>query len=206
VEKARDWMNTPLRPYCYGSFDGRSNSSLSGKGLSRVECVSVSEHLSTCEQCRGQVTLSPEFERLASHGITALTGLTRERKLSDFPFRQSTGTKRLATDMRNYLCPSVLADGHQSESIEPPRWERSGSLRRRVFAARIWSIATWATVAAAAALVAVFWISRAPEEGGKLVTIRDFDKELSVEAHGLIGTDLSGLTESQQLKMNSPKW
>jgi putative zinc finger protein len=172
------------------------------KRLTRSERVLVSEHLSTCEQCRAQVTLNPEFQRFASDGVYALTGVPRERRLAHFPLRRLTGTERLANDMHNYLSPPVFADGERNETMERQwldRLEWPGSLWRRILFGRTWIMATGVTAAAAAALVAIVWLSRPPGEGGKLVMIRDSDKELRIGADGLIGAYLSGSEESRQL-------
>jgi hypothetical protein len=168
------------------------------KRLTRSERVSASEHLAACEQCRAQVTQSPEFQRLASRGITALTGITREKKLPRLPFRELTGTERLAIDMHEDLCPSVLVDGERNESTEPQwpdRAERPGYWWRQIFAGRPWGIAT----GAAAALAIIVWFAHSREGGGKLVTIRDADKEFKIGAHGLIGTYLSDAAVSRKL-------
>jgi hypothetical protein len=171
------------------------------KRLTRSERVSVSEHLSTCEQCRARVTQSPDFQRLALRGISALTGVTREKRLSQLPFRRLTGAERLAIDMHKYLRPSVLADGWRNETIEPQRPDRldwPGYLWRQLFAGRPWGIATGAA-AAAAALVVLVWFAHSNEDGVKLVTIRDSDKELRIGAHGLIGSYLSDSAVTRKL-------
>ena len=170
------------------------------KRLTRMERVEFSEHLSICEQCRAQVIQSTEFQRFASNGIFALTGVTRERKLSPFRFRRLTGAERLAIDMRNHLCPSALAKEPSDEEIDPLRSNRldwAGSLWRRIFAGGAWGIATGA--AAAIALLAIVWFTRSQEDGVKLVTIRDSNKELKIGARGLIGTYLFESAESRQI-------
>ncbi len=139
------------------------------KRLTRMERVEFSEHLSICEQCRAQVIQSTEFQRFASNGIFALTGVTRERKLSRFRFGRLTGAERLAIDMRNHLCPSALAKKPSDEEIDPLRSNRidwAGSLWRRIFAGGTWGIATGA--AAAIALLVIVWFTRSQEDGVKL--------------------------------------
>jgi hypothetical protein len=173
------------------------------KRLTRMERVEFSEHLSICEQCRAQVIQSTEFQRFASNGIFALTGVTPERKFSPWRFRRLTGTERLAIDMRNHLCPAALAKEPKEprdEEIEPQRAGRldwSGSLWRRIFGGGTWGIATGA--AAAIALLAIVWFTRSQEDGVKLVTIRDSNKELKIGAHGFIGTYLLESAESRQI-------
>jgi hypothetical protein len=169
------------------------------KRLTRTERVELSEHLSICEHCRAQVIQSTEFQRFASNGIFALTGITREIKLSPFRLGRLTGAERLAIDMRNHLCPSALAK-EPSEEIDPQRSNRidwAGSLWRRIFASGTWSIATGA--AAAIALLVIVWFTRSQEDGVKLVTIRDSNKELKIGARGLIGTYLFESAESRQI-------
>ena len=170
------------------------------KRLTRMERVEFSEHLSICEQCRAQVIRSAEFQRFASNGIFALTGVTPERKFSPWRFRRLTGAERLAIDMRNHLCPSALAKEPRDEEIEPQRADRldwPGSLWRRIFAGGAWGIATGA--AAAMALLVIVWFTRSQEDGVKLVTIRDSNKELKIGAHGFIGTYLFESAESRQI-------
>jgi hypothetical protein len=169
------------------------------KRLTRPERVAVSEHMSICEQCRAQVIQRNEFQRLAANGIFALTGVTRERKFSPLRFRQLTGTERLAIDMRNQLCPSVLSESREEE-MEPQRANRldwPGSLWRQIFGGGTWGIATGA--AAAIALLVIVWFTRSPGDSAKLVTIRDANKELKIGAHGFIGTSLFESVESRQI-------
>lgn len=170
------------------------------KRLTRMERVELSEHLSICEQCRAQVIQSTEFQRLASNGIFALTGVTRERRFSPLRFRRLTGAERLAIDMRNHLYPSALAKESMDDEIEPQRANRldwPGILWRRMFAGGTWGIATGA--AAAIALLVIVWFTRSQEDGVKLVTIRDSNKELKIGAHGFIGTYLFESAESRQI-------
>ena len=170
------------------------------KRLTRMERVEFSEHLSICEQCRAQVIQSTEFQRVASNGMFALTGVTRESKPSPFRFGRLTGVERLAIDMRNHLCPSALAKEPSDEEIDPQRSNRidwPGSLWRRILAGGTWSIATGA--AAAISLLVIVWFTRSQEDGVKLVTIRDSNKELKIGARGLIGTYLFESTESRQI-------
>ena len=170
------------------------------KRLTRMERVEFSEHLSICEQCRAQVIQSTEFQRFASNGIFALTGVTRERKLSPFRFGRLTGAERLAIDMRKHLCPSALMKEPSDEEIDPQRSNRidwPGSLWRRIFAGGTWGIATWA--AAAIALLVIVWFTRSQENGVQFVTIRDSNKELKIGARGLIGTYLFESAESRQI-------
>jgi hypothetical protein len=170
------------------------------KRLTRMERVELSEHLSICEQCRAQVIQSTEFQRFASNGIFALTGVTRERRLSSFRFGRLTGAERLAIDMRNQLCPSALAKEPSDEEIDPQRPNRidwAGSLWQRIFAGGTWSIATG--TAGVIALLMIVWFTRSQEDGAKLVTIRDANKELKIGARGLIGTYLFESAESRQI-------
>ncbi len=159
------------------------------KRLTRMERVEFSEHLSICEQCRAQVIRTSEFQRFASNGIFALTGVTRERKFSPLRFRRLTGAERLAIDMRDHLCPSVPEKEPRDEEIELQRANRldwPGSLWRRIFAGGTWGLATGAT--AAIALLVIVWFTRSQEDGVKLVTIRDSNKELKIGARR-IATD-----------------
>jgi hypothetical protein len=168
------------------------------KRLTRMERVEFSEHLAICEQCRAQVIRTAEFQRFASNGIFALTGVARERKFSPWRFRRLTGTERLAIDMRNQLCPSVLAKEPRDQETELQRIDRFDWRRswwQRIFVP--WGLATGA--AAAIALLVIFWFTRFQEDGVKLVTIRDSNKELKIGAHGFIGTYLFESTESRQI-------